>query len=417
METTLPPERVSFFLKLLLRYLFKTRVSYDKAFKTIVNKYQFPKWMINSLYKLGFNVVNYYYSLRWLASRKGYGSRPSSVVNYLSSIGFSIKKALAELKDLAKDLAISKKLSILYSYPEFLVEDLLNHLDLNELEKMLSSLNTRKRWLRINTLKTSVEDALECLEKTGITYEREEYPEYMVYVKNPLWEPIGHNKCVLKGYVIPQDISSSLVVEASKPITGSILDACSAPGLKLSLLFMLSDSIRQVFAVDKSRKRINAEYKLLNRLSIPFNKVVLIRGDSATMSYNRVFDLAIIDAPCSGLGAVYSDPAVKLNTPIRRKLKYYHSIQYKILVNTLRYAERVVYATCSIHPLEGEAVIEKVVNMDYADTLQVNNPVLSSAYPGYTVSSKTYRVKPHIVNGQGFFIAILESRIIGKTHE
>lgn len=414
METVPPPNQLQFFLTLLLDHIIKAHVSYDKAFKNIVSRYKLSKWLIPVFYKIGYYTVNNYYGLRWLAAKYGYGTKPAGIVNFFLRLGFSIKKLQRILREETKRLSTSKRISIMYSYPEFLVKDLLQHMNATELEKMLKHLNTRKRWLRINTLKTKIDEALKCLDEENIIVTKKSQLEYMFFVEHPKWEPIGRTQCVVKGIVVPQDIASAYVVEAIRPSRKkTLIDACSSPGLKLSLAYMLSNNDLLSIAVDKSQKRIHTEKKLLKRLGVKEHMVMLIHGDSSTLSFSRVFDYAIVDAPCSGLGAVFSDPAVKINTSRRDKLEYYHAIQVNILENILRYSHRIVYSTCSIHPLEGEAVVEKVVDKGLAELIE-SNISLTSAYKGYKLSEKTYRVYPHIENGQGFFIAVLESRVAGK---
>ena len=414
METPIPPEQASFFLKLLINYILRTHVSYDKAFRNIIEKYRFPRWVKPTLYKLGYYTVNYYYTLRWLASKHGYGVSVAGVIDYFSSIGFSVKELLARAREEVDILSTSKKLSILYSYPEFIVKDLIESLSENEIAKILNSLNTRKRWLRINTLKTSIEDALKCLDETNIEYKTTKLSEYAVKVVKPIWEPIASNKCVQKALVVPQDISSIISMEALASIPRAILDACSAPGLKLSLLFMLTNNKLKALALDNSSRRIFVEAMLLKKLGVDTRKIILVNSDSSRIVFNQVFELAVVDAPCSGLGAVYSDPAVKLSVSRRSKLEYYHGIQYRILKNILRYAEKVVYITCSIHPLEGEKVIEKIIDKDLAEPIPLKHEGILDAYPGYSVSDKTNRIYPHIIDGQGFYIALLESKVVGK---
>lgn len=415
METVLPPHQLEFFLKRLLNYILKAHISYDKAFRTIIHKYSFPRWALRIFYKVGYYTINYYYSLRWLSAKNGYGTKPAGIINYFSKIGFSIRRARSLIKDEVKQLSRTKRISLLHSYPEFLVKDLLNHMSEKELDKMLKNLNVRKRWLRINTLKISYEDAYNCLDETGIIYQKKDFPKYMVYVEHPKWDPIGHNKCVKNGFIIPQDLASAYVVEALELEEDKyFLDACSAPGLKYSLAFMLTNNKLYGFAIDLSSKRISIEQTLLKRLGVDSIRTILINADSRNIKLSRVFDYALVDAPCSGLGAVYSDPAVKLNTNRRSKLEQYHKKQYRILKNILRYARRVVYATCSIHPLEGEKVIERIVNEGLAETVKINLPGLSTAYKGFNISNSTYRVLPHTMNSQGFYIAVLESKVAGK---
>jgi 16S rRNA (cytosine967-C5)-methyltransferase len=417
LETAIPPHQLEFFLKLILNYILKAHVSYDKAFKNITRRYHFPKWAMRTFYKIGYYTVNYYYTLRWLSAKNGYGVKPAGIVEYFSRIGFSIRRAQALIRDEVKRLTRSKKISLLHSYPEFLVKDLLKHMSEKDLDRMLRSLNTRKRWLRINTLKTSIDDALKCLDETNVIYKQADYPIYELFIEHPKWDPIGRNKCVLNGYVIPQDISSTYVVESLKLFgigETYLLDACSAPGLKLSLAYMLGGNNLYSLALDISAKRLFAERKLLGRLGVRTDRVILVNTDASRIRLNRIFEYAIVDVPCSGLGAVYSDPAVKINTSRRSKLESYHEKQYRILRNILRYAETIVYSTCSIHPLEGEEVVERIVSEGLAEPIRINLPNLGTAYKGYMISGATYRTIPHRINGQGFYIAILRSLVVGK---
>lgn len=415
METVLPPHQLEFFLKMLLNYILKAHVSYDKAFKTIIHRYTFPRWALRIFYKVGYYTVNYYYSLRWLSAKHGYGTKPAGIINYFSRIGFSIRRARALIREEVKRLSKSKRISLMHSYPEFLVKDLLKHMSEKELDRMLNSLNTRKRWLRINTLKTSLENAYNCLDEAGIIYQKKDFPNYMLFIEHPKWDPIGRNKCVLEGLAVPQDLASAYVVEAiGLEKNKYFLDACSAPGLKYSLAYMITENKLHGTAIDLSSKRLHSEQMLLKRLGVDPSRTLLINTDARYVRLNKVFDYALVDAPCSGLGAVYSDPAVKINTSRRSKLESYHEKQYKILKNVLKHAHRVIYATCSIHPLEGEYVVERVVNEGLAEPIKADLPNLSSAYKGFSISGKTHRIIPHIMNSQGFYTAILESKVAGR---
>ncbi len=412
METVPPPDTTRFYLAMILNLIKHTSISYDKAYKIITRRYGLRGWLAPLLYKLGYYFINYYYTLRWLSAKNGYGKQPGGIAAYFASIGFSYKRALRLIRDEVRNLSRTKRISLLYSYPEYLVKDLLNHMDESELEKMLRSLNTRKRWLRINTLKTTIEDALECLDSEGVVY-RDTDLEYMVYVEHPKWTPISRLKCYRVGHVVPQDYSSALVVEAFGRIKGKLLDACSAPGMKLSLIHMLNPEIIS-FGVDYSAKRIEAARRLLGLLGVDPSKTILVNGDSTLLGYSRVFNYALIDAPCSGLGAVYGDPAVKISAGRKSKLEYYHGKQLMLLRNTARHAEHIVYATCSIHPLEGELVVSKLVDEGLLEPMEPGIK-LDKAYRGVPGGDYTYRVYPHRSNSQGFYIAVLKSRVAGKA--
>ncbi len=414
MFTTPPAALTRFFLAHILMIIVNKHISYDKAFKLVIKKQRITGWVVPLLYQIGYHVVNNYYGLRWLAAKEGYGLKPPAIAAYFTSIGFSIKTAKRLLKEEVKGMPHYRRLALLYSYPEYVVRDLLRYLRPREVEAILKSLNQRKRWLRVNTLKTDLDKAYKCLEDSGVIFQVYEDLDYMVFVEHPKWKPLGRNKCVRKGYIVPQDLASVFVVEALGIREDStVLDACSAPGLKLSLAYMLTRNKLYSLAVDISRKRQNASIKLFRRLGVNKYRVVHIVGDSAVNSFNRVFDYAIVDAPCTGLGAVYSDPAVKIAAWRRSKLEYYHEKQYSILRNTLRYARKVVYATCSIHPYEGEHVVEKIIDEGLAEPVEPAIE-LEPAYPNTRVHRRTWRVYPQIYDSQGFYIAILESRVAGK---
>ncbi len=291
----------------------------------------------------------------------------------------------------------------IYSIPEWLYQDLSRLLDKNELDRLLSSLHNRWWWLRINTLKASEEKVYRMLEKENVEFENDKDLWYLIKVIGSR-KPIRLLEPVKKYYAIPQDKASCLVVEALNPQYGDeIVDACSAPGLKSSLIYMLTEGKARLTLVDVSRKRIFKMKHLLKKLGITdLDGIVL--ADSTQIKLARRFNKALIDAPCSSTGAIGKDPAIRLIISSRDKLNYYSKIQKEILRNIARYADITVYATCSIHPKEGEEVIESLLN--YMKPLPLTLPT-SKGYRIYKVSETVARTFPHIHSSDGFFISML----------
>lgn len=407
METTPPPVQTTFFIAKLVEYVLRTHVSYDKAFKAVVSRYRVSKWLLPTYYKIGYYTILYYYSLRWLAGVKGRGITPAAIALFFRDLGFSVRRLMDVIERESKNLSLVKMISIRYSYPEYLVKDLLKHMKPSEIERMLKSLNERRVWLRVNTFKTSIRDALSCLRSEGLGFIVDNKLKYMVRITKPKWVHVSSIKCVREGLLIPQDIASAWVVEALKKAgeKQDVLDACSAPGVKLGLLNMI-DGFGKSVAVDKSWRRINVLKKLAKLQGLSLYKVLLVNGDSSGMIYHFLFKRALVDAPCSGSGAVPSDPAVKISMWKKSKLEYYRSLQKKILSNTIKYSDYVVYSVCSIHPLEGEHVVEEIVSKGLAEPVDIGLD-LPRGYSGYSVSQKTYRTIPHLMASQGFYIAVL----------
>ncbi len=408
METLPPPDKTEFLLNRLLDTIIRTHISYDKAFKTIDQRYHIPRWLKGTLYKVGYYTTLYYYSLRWLAAEKGYGRSRGAAVAFFRDIGFSVRKLKRILARETRGLNIVYKLALKHSYPQYIVKDLLEYMGPRELDRFLEKLNERRIWLRVNTLKISPGKAVEELQKQGIDVEKHHLLDYMLYVKKPQWLKPGNLDLVREGYVVPQDIASAYTVEVLAKLPGdTVLDACSAPGTKHTLIHMI-DKPLQALAADKSGKRLSTLARLARLHGIDLWRTAIVNGDSASMVYSSVFDKALVDAPCSGSGAVPSDPAVKIAIERRGKLEYYRDIQISILANTLSYSRYIVYSVCSIHPLEGESVVEEIESRGYGEAVDISAP-LRKSYRGFRVSNRTYRVYPHLDRGQGFYIAVLRS--------
>ncbi|MEM1635031.1 MAG: RsmB/NOP family class I SAM-dependent RNA methyltransferase [Thermosphaera sp.] len=392
------------FITILLEKLLKSRLGFDQAVKIAIKKSSLSKEDRAISYRIGYETVVNFYGLKMLAKNRGFGVSAASIAEYLESIRFDFEEYRRRIIELTSDYPITLKLSLRYSYPSWLVKKLIGLIGVEETEKTLKSLNEKKRWVRVNTLTVKVEEAMKCLNDEEIEFHPHSEFEDLFKIDDPFY-PIGKSNCVKKGYLIPEDIGSYIMVESIQQLVGQdLLDACSAPGVKL--LHLLSRRrISSVVIVDYSLKRLLYVRSLLRYLEGGL-KSIIIHGDSRIIEYGRRFSTIILDAPCSGSGAVYGDPSVKLRLS-KSELERYHEIQYRLLSNALKNGYDIIYATCSIIPLEGEIVVQKLVNKYGVELVRLNYPYLDPSYPSYRVSQKTHRIRPHRVDGQGFFIAII----------
>ncbi|MEM0505041.1 MAG: RsmB/NOP family class I SAM-dependent RNA methyltransferase [Sulfolobales archaeon] len=291
----------------------------------------------------------------------------------------------------------------IYSYPEWFVNELLKVLDMNELVGVLKAMNERVWWLRVNSLLASEEGVLRGLELEGVEYEVFKEIPYMVRVVSSK-KPIRLLRVVKEFKVVPQDLSSAVVVEALNPECGdSIIDLASAPGMKTSLIMMLAENRAKVVACDKSIRRLSIMKTLLRRLGVDLSRVVLIHADSTYLSC-RHFDKALVDAPCSNSGAVGKDPGIKISIT-RGKVIRNSSIQLEMLRNALGLADYITFSTCSIFPEEGEFVIGKL-GLERSKFLR---PIkwVDYGYPIVSFYDLVMRLMPHKHLCEGFFIASL----------
>ncbi|WP_169566495.1 16S rRNA (cytosine(967)-C(5))-methyltransferase RsmB [Sneathiella limimaris] len=153
-----------------------------------------------------------------------------------------------------------------------------------------------------------------------------------------------------------QDYSASLPVRLFGNIKGKrALDLCAAPGGKTAQLIAKG---AEVTALDRSKARLRRLEENLERLS--FNATIVV-SDAATFKPEELFDIILLDAPCSSTGTIRRHPDVAwLKT--QEDVKKLAELQERLLdatISQLKSGGTLVYSTCSLQPEEGEWQIAK----------------------------------------------------------
>lgn len=243
----------------------------------------------------------------------------------------------------------------------------------------------------------------------------------------------------------------------------SVLDMCAAPGSKTAQLiealhqYEAKTGIRPtgfIIANDSDYKRSHLLIHQVKRLASPN---LLVTNHDAQMyprikissTENLKFDRILCDVPCSG------DGTMRKNVNVWKEWKYsngngLHTLQLNILlrgIQLLKPGGRLVYSTCSLNPVENEAVvaealrqsgskmtlvdcseqIPKLIRNSGVSTWKVANKngewaergephLTSSLYPPSSDDrdfqlERCLRVYPHQQNTGGFFIAVLEKNL------
>jgi 16S rRNA (cytosine967-C5)-methyltransferase len=213
------------------------------------------------------------------------------------------------------------------------------------------------------------------------------YSPYAVYL--PGGDP-GRLDPVREGVALVQDEGSQLVARAltlaelDGPDGGRWLDLCAGPGGKTALLAALAadegsieglSSVAQVTAVEPAERR--AEMVEQNTRGLP---VEVLRVDGRDPGLEPGFDRILVDAPCTGLGALRRRPEARWrrqpgDVPNLAKL------QRELLASAIRLARPggvVLYATCSPHLAETVGVVADVLRrhpVTALDTRALFDPV------------------------------------------
>jgi 16S rRNA (cytosine967-C5)-methyltransferase len=173
----------------------------------------------------------------------------------------------------------------------------------------------------------------------------------------------GQDPAFLSGKISVQDEASQLVVHLLDPRPGErILDTCSAPGTKTAAIAERLNGEGHVLALDRHPRRLQLVGRGIRRLEI--GGVATLERDATQslvdLATDEPFDRILVDAPCSGLGALRRNPDARWR--IRPEdLESLGKVQRAILesaAEVLRPGGSLVYSTCTITKEENESVIQ-----------------------------------------------------------
>ena len=160
-----------------------------------------------------------------------------------------------------------------------------------------------------------------------------------------------------------QNMAASIPVSLLGDLTGKrVLDACAAPGGKTA---QLVNAGAHVVALDRSKKRLERLDENMQRLDMTAS-VDVVCADAATYEPDELFDVVLLDVPCTATGTVRSQPEVMhLRQP--QDLEKLQQTQQRLLAHAaslLKPDGVLIYCTCSMQKAEGEGVIQHVLTED-----------------------------------------------------
>ncbi len=333
-------------------------------------------------------------------------------LNQMSGLaGFvnGLLRRYARLQDLGDPLKLpkapDKRLGILHSYPDWIIDVWLNQLGEAETEQLCIYLNYPPALdLRVNPQRSDLETVQAQLQSVGVLSEPlSPLPQALRVQGNtgPIQELPGFEQ----GWWTVQDASAQLVSHLLDPQPGSIvIDLCAAPGGKATHLAELMQGQGMVWACDRNASRLRKLKQTLNRLHL--NNVKTWTGDSRQGSLPLpLADYVLIDAPCSGLGTLHRHADARWRqTPA--KVQELAALQTELLdtgTKVLKPGGILVYATCTLHPRENEAVVHQFLAEH--SNWQLCPPSPHSIAAPFTDPAGWVKIWPHQKAMDGFFMA------------
>ena len=264
----------------------------------------------------------------------------------------------------------------------------------------------RKTTLRINTIKSNIEEIKKELEKEKIEYETVKWSKEALIIKNADEKTIQEMEIYKNGKIYLQSLSSMLPPIILEPKEGTdILDMAAAPGGKTTQIAALTNNKAHITACEKNK--IRAERLKYNVDKQGATCVFIMPKDSRFIDDFFSFDQILLDAPCSGSGTLdYNDANVEkyfTEQLIERSSKTQKTLLSKA-IKLLKPGHEMVYSTCSILDCENEDVVSSVIKNGNIEIVPINFEGMEELPILPTKISGTLCVKPTELY-EGFFVA------------
>ncbi|MDX6622164.1 MAG: rRNA (cytosine967-C5)-methyltransferase, partial [Solirubrobacterales bacterium] len=163
------------------------------------------------------------------------------------------------------------------------------------------------------------------------------------------------SELVAAGELTPQSRGSAAVVEVLDPgLEDHVLDLCAGPGIKTGQIAERREDRGQLISVELDPERAEEVAAQATRLHL--HSATIFEADATSMQLPEEFDLALVDAPCSDLGALASRPDARWRKS-PQTIERVTAIQDAVLraaARALRPGGALVYSTCTISRAENE---------------------------------------------------------------
>ena len=203
-----------------------------------------------------------------------------------------------------------------------------------------------------------------------------------------------------EGEFFIQDEASRLAVKALEiDSSNDIIDVCAAPGGK-TLLAAIKATSGKVYSFDLHASKLSLIEESSKRLGL--SNIIVAENDATSPKpeLKETMDRVICDVPCSGLGVFAKKPDLRYKDI--SSISELPLLQYEILEKSVSYLKKdgiLVYSTCTINPLENEAVTDKFIN---------EHPEFSYEKIGVDIENcGKITLLPHKHATDGFYIAKL----------
>lgn len=332
-----------------------------------------------------------------IAKRRGHGGVASLVNGVLRSVQRSGVRSFNTIADPIE------KISIETSHPAWMIKRWAEQFGLEKTREMaLENNKIPSQTVRVNTVRATVEEAIEMLESEGLeAVPSKIIPECLVVTGG---QP-ARTATFEKGFITIQDESSMLPSYALQLEPGmKVLDMCAAPGGKSTHIAEKLNNEGVLYSMDLHPHKVKLIKESADRLGHTVIETDVGDGKKSVERFGKEqFDRVLVDAPCSGLGVIKRKPDIKY-TKKEEDFSRLQEIQIELLdqaAQLLKPDGILVYSTCTVDNMENRGTAERFLK-EHPDMekIQVSLPeALGIKHTGFV------QVFPQDFGSDGFFIA------------
>ncbi len=272
-------------------------------------------------------------------------------------------------------------------------------------------LEKRPVTLRVNTLKTNVDNIKKALNESNIKYKEVIWSKDALIIEEADENKIRELNIYNNGEIYLQSLSSMLPpIILSPKENENILDMAAAPGGKTTQVSALSNGKALITACEKNKVR--SERLKYNIEKQGANGICVLVEDARKLNSFLSFDKILLDAPCSGSGTICLNDE-KLERYFKEELIDRSSrVQFELLkkaVEILKPGHEMIYSTCSILKNENENNLLKILKSGKVEIVPISEEIFRDIQVLPVTIEGTICVCPSKLY-EGFFIAKLRKK-------
>lgn len=300
------------------------------------------------------------------------------------------------------------RLAIEWSHPTWLVERWLAELGEEETRALLAAnAEPAPTTIRVNRARTTPEALQALLASAGIESLRGRWAADALVVVSGGGR-LRDTGAWRTGLFAFQSEASQLVAGlVAPPPGGTVVDACAAPGGKITLLASQVGDEGFVVGLDPrlgGARRVAAEAERLGT-----DAVRVVVGDARRPPLSTTVDAVLVDAPCTGLGTLRRHPELRWRVRPQDTDRL-AGLQREILLGAaplVRPGGVLVYAVCTISREETDGVVRAFLATEPRFEAE---SAAGFVPPALVDPSGFLRTMPHRHGLDGFFAARLRAR-------